>query len=182
MTQQQPYESIGRWGQVEIRRYPEHTIAEVVVDGDFDDAGNRGFRPLFGYIQGQIAMTAPVVQTPGDEGHSVAFVMPEGRDLDTLPVPTDSRVHLRTVAEQLAAALKFSGWGNASDLDKRGRRCWRRWRTPRGSRSASCGWRASTRRSSRRSCVTTRSWSTWSHARPAGDRSAAQLPSAWKAS
>ena len=121
MTQQQPYESIGRWGQVEIRRYPEHTIAEVVVDGDFDDAGNRGFRPLFGYIQGQIAMTAPVVQTPGDEGHSVAFVMPEGRDLDTLPAPTDSRVHLRTVPEQLAGALKFSGWGNANDLDKRGR-------------------------------------------------------------
>ena len=85
MTQQQPYESIGRWGEVEIRRYPAHTIAEVIVDGDFDDAGNRGFRPLFGYIQGQIAMTAPVVQTPGSDGHSVAFVMPEGRDLDTLP-------------------------------------------------------------------------------------------------
>lgn len=120
MSQQQPYEPVGRWGQVEIRRYPEHTIAEVVVDGDFDDAGNRGFRPLFGYIQGQLAMTAPVVQTPGDEGHSVAFVMPEGRDLDTLPAPTDSRVHLRTVPEQLAGALKFSGWGNANDLDKRG--------------------------------------------------------------
>ena len=38
MTQQQPYEPIGRWGDVEIRRYPEHTIAEIVVDGDFDDA------------------------------------------------------------------------------------------------------------------------------------------------
>ena len=121
MTQQQPYESVGRWGSVEIRRYPEHTIAEVVVDGDFDDAGNRGFRPLFGYIQGQIAMTAPVVQTPGDEGNTVAFVMPEGRDLDTLPAPSDPRVLLRTVPEQVAAALRFSGWGNASDLDKRGR-------------------------------------------------------------
>jgi hypothetical protein len=120
MTQQQPYEPIGRWGEVEIRRYPEHTIAEIVVDGDFDDAGNRGFRPLFGYIQGQIAMTAPVVATPGDDGHSVAFVMPEGRDLTTLPAPTDSRVHLRAVPEQVAAALKFSGWGNASDLDIRG--------------------------------------------------------------
>ncbi len=77
--------------------------------------------PLFGYIQGQIAMTAPVVQTPCDEGHSVAFVMPAGRDLETLPAPNDPRVHLRTVPEQVAAALKFSGWGNAGDLDKRGR-------------------------------------------------------------
>jgi hypothetical protein len=120
MTQQQPFESIGRWGQVEIRRYPAHTIAEVVVDGDFDDAGNRGFRPLFGYIQGQIAMTAPVVQTPGEKGHAVAFVMPEGRGPDALPAPTDSRVHLRTIPEQVAAALRFSGWGNARDLDQRG--------------------------------------------------------------
>ena len=95
MTQQQPYEAIGRWGEVEIRRYPAHTIAEVVVDGDFDDAGNRGFRPLFGYIQGRIAMTAPVVQTQGEDGHSVAFVMPAGRGLDTLPPPTDPRVHVR---------------------------------------------------------------------------------------
>ena len=121
MTQQQPYEPIGRWGEVEIRRYPAHTIAEVVVDGDFEDAGNRGFRPLFGYIQGQIAMTAPVVATPGEDGHSVAFVMPAGRTLDTLPPPTDARVHLRAVPEQVAAALKFSGWGTAGDLDTRGR-------------------------------------------------------------
>jgi hypothetical protein len=121
VTQHQPYESIGRWGEVEVRRYPEHAVAEVIVDGDFDEAGNRGFRPLFGYIQGQIAMTAPVVQTPGDQGHCVAFVMPEGRDLETLPVPTDSRVHLRSVGEQVAAALRFSGRGNARDLDERGR-------------------------------------------------------------
>lgn len=121
MTQHQPYKSLGWWGEVEIRRYPAHAIAEVVVDGNFDDAGNRGFRPLFGYIQGQIAMTAPVVQTPGSAGHSVAFVMPADRDLDTLPPPTDPRVHLRAVREHVAAALRFSGWGNARDLDSRGR-------------------------------------------------------------
>lgn len=78
MTQQQPYQSIGWWGEVEIRRYPARTLAKVVIEGDFDEAGNRGFRPLFGYIQGGIAMTAPVGQTPGEAGHSVAFVMPAG--------------------------------------------------------------------------------------------------------
>lgn len=121
MTEQQPYEVIGQWGEVEVRRYPAHTIAEVVVDGDFDDAGNRGFRPLFGYIRGRIAMTAPVVQTRGEDEHTVAFVMPAGRDRDSLPLPADSRVQLRAVPEGTAAALKFSGWGNAGDLDKRGR-------------------------------------------------------------
>ena len=120
MTEQQPHEVIGRWGSVEIRRYPEHTIAEVLVDGEFDDAGNRGFRPLFGYIQGQISMTAPVVQTPSSEGTAVSFVMPEGRTRDTLPEPADPQVQLREVVERTSAALRFSGWGNAADLKSRG--------------------------------------------------------------
>lgn len=122
MAPQQPYVSIDRWGEVEIRRYPEHTIAEVVVAGDFDSAGNRGFRPLFGYIRGQIAMTAPVVQTPGEDGHAVAFVMPADRGIESLPEPADPRVVLRVVPEETAAVLKFSGWGNADDLEQKGSR------------------------------------------------------------
>lgn len=121
MTEQQPYEVLGRWGDVEIRRYPEHTIAEVTVPGAFDDAGNAGFRPLFGYIsRGGVAMTAPVVQTPGEAGNAVAFVMPADRTPETLPPPTDERVLLRVVPERTAAALRFSGWGNRRDLDRRG--------------------------------------------------------------
>jgi effector-binding domain-containing protein len=123
MTEQQPYTVVERRGEVEIRRYPEHTVAEVVVEGEFDRAGNRGFRPLFGYIQqGGIAMTAPVVQTPGAEGNAVAFVMPEGRTAETLPRPGDPDVHLRTIPERTAAAVRFSGWGNAGDLERRGSR------------------------------------------------------------
>jgi hypothetical protein len=121
MTQQQPYTVLDRRGAVEIRRYPEHTIAEVLVEGDFDRSGNRGFRPLFGYIQsGGVAMTAPVVQTPGEAGNAVAFVMPEGTTAASLPAPADPAVHLRVVHEQTAAALRFSGWGNATDLRRRG--------------------------------------------------------------
>jgi len=123
MTEQQPYAVLGHWGEVEVRRYPQHTIAEVLVDGDFDEAGNRGFRPLFGYIQsGRVAMTAPVVQTRGGAEHAVAFVMPAGRDPASLPEPTDPKVHLRTIHEHTAAALRFSGWGNGRDLERRGRR------------------------------------------------------------
>jgi hypothetical protein len=121
VTDQQPFEGVGRWGAIEIRRYPSHAIAEVVVPGDFDEGANRGFRALFGYIQGQVAMTAPVVQTPDEDGQRVAFVMPAGRTMDTLPTPQDARVQLRAVPQHLAAALRFSGWGNARDLEKRSR-------------------------------------------------------------
>lgn len=121
MTEQQPFTAVGRWGEVEIRRYPEHTVAEVVVDGDFDAAGNQGFRPLFGYIQGgRVAMTAPVVQTPGEQGNAVAFVMPADRSPESLPVPGDGRVQLRVVEASTVAVLRFSGWGNARDLRVRG--------------------------------------------------------------
>lgn len=121
MTEQQPYTAVGRWGDVEIREYPEHTVAEVVIGGDFDSAGNKGFRPLFGYIQGgKVSMTAPVVQTPGEQGNAVAFVMPADRSPDSLPTPGDGPVQLRVVPACTAAALRFSGSGNARDLERRG--------------------------------------------------------------
>ncbi len=125
MTEQQKYTVVDRLADVEIRSYPEHTLAEVVVDGDFDSAGNRGFRPLFNYIQGgRVSMTAPVVQTPAGaadgSGHAVAFVMPADRSPESLPPPGDERVRLRVVPARTAAALRFSGSGNARDLDRRG--------------------------------------------------------------
>ncbi len=121
MTEQQPFSIIERLGGVEVRQYPQHTVAEVTVDGEFDGAGNRGFRPLFRYIQrGRVSMTAPVLQTRGDHAHEVAFVMPAGRSLESLPTPSESGVALRVVPATTAAALRFSGWGNADDLERRG--------------------------------------------------------------
>lgn len=51
-----------------------------------------------------------MVQTGGDdEGFVVAFVLPaEIKEADA-PVPTDSRVTIRTVPERLVAATTFSG-------------------------------------------------------------------------
>lgn len=39
----------------------------------------------------------------------VAFVMPAEYTVATLPVPTDSRIRIREVPTQLAAARRFSG-------------------------------------------------------------------------
>ncbi len=131
MTEQQPYEVIRAEDGWELRRYPEHVVAETIVtDVDFEDAGNRAFRPLFGYISGanrvtqkiamtapvvqssssqKIAMTAPVVQSSGKDGYAVAFVLPAGMTEADAPEPTAPEVHIRTVPAQLVAATRFSG-------------------------------------------------------------------------
>ncbi len=73
VTEQQPYEVLERFDGFELRRYPPHLVAEVELDGSFEDAGNRAFRRLFAYITGQneaqrsVAMTAPVVQAGSSE-------------------------------------------------------------------------------------------------------------------
>ena len=144
MTEQQQYVVVEAHDGFELRRYPEHVVAEVTVSGDFDEAGNRAFRPLFRYISGnnrsnrsvamtapvvqeaaprtqdaaseKVSMTAPVVQTEaGDGAFLVAFVLPADLTEETAPVPADPNVRIRTVPERLAAARRYSGrWTEAT--------------------------------------------------------------------
>ena len=133
MTEQQPYDVVQSFDEFELRRYPEHVLAEVVVTGPFEEVGNRAFRYLFAYISGEnvsrstvamtapvvqdaaptrIAMTAPVVQQPVDGaegGFRVAFVLPAGLTADTAPRPTSPRVQLRTVPESRTAVTRYRG-------------------------------------------------------------------------
>ncbi|HET9649678.1 MAG TPA: heme-binding protein [Microlunatus sp.] len=132
MTEQQPYEVVRSYPAFELRRYPAHLVAEVSVHGSFEEAGNRAFRSLFGYITGQnasarsvamtapvvqenvtsekIAMTAPVVQVEDSSGdYVVAFVLPGSLTAETAPVPADPKVRVREVPERLAAAMRYSG-------------------------------------------------------------------------
>ncbi len=144
MTAQQPYEVLRGYDTFEVRHYPEHLLAEVIIEGTFEDAGNRAFRYLFSYISGKnharqaVAMTAPVVQeaasttigmtapvlqeradTPagdvGAERFRLAFVLPEGFTLENAPQPTDPRVSLRSVPPTVAAAHRYRGrWSEAN--------------------------------------------------------------------
>lgn len=126
------YQVLDKQGDFEIRQYPDHLVAEVTVSGDFDEAGNRAFRPLFNYISGQnapqseiamtapvnqikageeIAMTAPVNQLEaGIDRHVVQFVMPEKFTLDTLPQPTNQQVQIKRVDGKTLAAIQYSGF------------------------------------------------------------------------
>ena len=70
-------------GAFELRDYAPHILAETVVDGSLEDAGNQAFRRLFRYIsgenrsQGKIAMTAPVSQE--SKGEKISMTAPVGQ-------------------------------------------------------------------------------------------------------
>ena len=117
MTEQQPYDVLERYPGFELRRYPEHLVAEVDVTGPFGVAGNLAFPKLARYIGGhnrasrKVAMTAPVVQErdPRSGVFVVGFVMPSDVAVDDVPEPADSSVRTRQVPAQTAAALKACG-------------------------------------------------------------------------
>jgi hypothetical protein len=114
----------------ELRQYEPHIVAETIVEGDFDKAGNEGFRRLFKYISGEnqkkqsIAMTTPVSQETGSEKIAmtapvsqeqtggqwrIAFVMPSEYTMDTLPQPVDPKVLLKQIPSRRMAAITYSG-------------------------------------------------------------------------
>ena len=154
-------------GIFQVRIYAPQVVAETVVDGTLEDAGNKAFRLLFNYIsganrsKGKIAMTTPVAQQSegekiamtspvGQEALSnqwaVTFMMPPGYTLETLPEPTDGKVHLRAIPARRMAAVKYSGtwsrqryelnltklrqWMKAERLEAIGDPIWARYNPP----------------------------------------------------
>lgn len=123
------YQVIKKFDTFELRQYENLIVAEVQVEGEFDEVGNEAFRILASYIFGKnqqqtkMAMTAPVNQVPlkavdrtlltvGDQGNStylVQFMMPSKFTFKELPVPNDKRVKLREIERRLVAARKYSG-------------------------------------------------------------------------
>ena len=117
-------------GDFQVRQYAPQVVAETVVDGTMEEAGNKAFNLLFGYISGanrssgkiamtapvgqqsegrRIAMTAPVGQEPVSNRWAVTFMMPTNFTLETLPAPTDERVRLRAIPARRMAAVRYSG-------------------------------------------------------------------------
>jgi hypothetical protein len=130
------YLVIKQYGTFEVRTYDTYVVAEVVVPGPEQEAGNQGFRLLAAYIFGgnvsqqkmamtapvtqvaqseKIAMTAPLTQTAAQAGFVVQFKIPKAYTLETLPKPLDERVKLRQVSSATYAVIRFSGmWTEAN--------------------------------------------------------------------
>ncbi len=133
------YTVVRQYDGFEVRDYAPYLVAEVVVPGPADDAGNQGFRILAGYIFGgnkgerkiamtapvtqaaaptKIEMTAPVTQAQADGGFVVRFTMPRAFTLDTLPEPLDPGIRLREVPGARYAVIRYSGSWSESNYDE----------------------------------------------------------------
>ena len=143
-TEEPKYELIEKSENFELRQYHPMLIAEVLVDGNMDQASSKGFRLIADYIFGnnttrtgssvKINMTAPVTIEPRSEKISMAvpvtlqkissqwrvnFVMPSQYTLDTIPIPNNKQVMLREIQGRQVATLRFSGIANETNTVKK---------------------------------------------------------------
>jgi len=137
-TEEAKFNLVEKDGAFEIRDYEPCILATVVVEGEFESAGNTAFGRLFRYISGKnlskeniamtapvtqaassqkIAMTAPVEQQKSEAGWEVSFVMPASFTMESLPFPIDPTISLRPVPARRMAAVTYSGgWNEAGYL------------------------------------------------------------------
>jgi hypothetical protein len=123
-----PYTLVTNEPPFEVREYGALTVAETLIEGDFDIAGSLGFRRVAGYIFGKnqnaqgesekIAMTAPVTMEAQNQQWRLHFVMPQGMALGNLPKPVDASVQLRELPAQRMAAVRFSGLTTAASIER----------------------------------------------------------------
>lgn len=126
----------------EIRRYEPFIVAETLRQGDPAEAMSAGFDELFSYISGnnagsskikmtapvlrvperlgtKIPMTAPVMRQEKGTGTVVAFVMPPGFTLESLPRPSSPAVTLREVPAHTVAVATFSGYATEGVIEEK---------------------------------------------------------------
>ena len=143
-TEEPKYELIEKSDDFELRQYHPMLIAEVLVNGNMDQASSKGFRLIADYIfgnnttrtggSGKIKMTAPVTIAPRSKKISmtipvtlekisdrwrVNFVMPSQYSLDTIPYPNNKQVILREIPARQVAVLGFSGFANEENTANR---------------------------------------------------------------
>jgi len=133
------YEVIKNLDGIELRQYAPYVVAEVVLNESAEDAGNKAFPILAGYIFGKnkgekkfamtapvtqsavparMDMTAPVTQTAVPGGMRVQFVLPRGVTLEAAPEPLDPRVQLRLVPAADWAVIRYSGTWSQSNYQE----------------------------------------------------------------
>jgi SOUL heme-binding protein len=132
----------------ELRLYAPTLIAQTIVDGDMDEASNKGFRLIADFIFGnnlaanseqaaKIAMTAPVTVEPqsskiamtapvtiepqlgSTQQWRVHFVMPSQYTLANIPKPKNSAVTLHELPSKYFVVHRYSGFNTVARVQEK---------------------------------------------------------------
>ncbi len=132
----------------ELRHYAPTLIAQTIVDGDMDEASNKGFRLIADFIFGnnlaanseqaaKIAMTAPVTVEPqsskiamtapvtiepqlgSTQQWRVHFVMPSQYTLANIPKPKNSAVTLHELPSKYFVVHRYSGFNTEARVQEK---------------------------------------------------------------
>jgi len=138
-TEEPKFNVVRKLGDIELRNYAAYVVAEVLVEGPAEQAGNQAFPILAGYIFGKnkgarkmemttpinqtaepvkLEMTAPVTQTVTSGGFVVQFVLPKEVSLTNAPEPLDPRIKLRGVPPAELAVICYSGFWSDANYNK----------------------------------------------------------------
>jgi len=124
-TETQVYKILLSKNNFEIRFYPAVNIASITSSAkSYKELANPGFRKLAGYIFGgneskkNISMTSPVHMDINDSASTMSFVMPSSYNLENLPKPNDKQVIIKTVPDEIVAAIQFGGYASDEDIER----------------------------------------------------------------
>ena len=127
----------------ELRHYAPTLIAQTIVEGDMDEASNKGFRLIADFIFGgnlaanseqaakiamtapvtvepqssKIAMTAPVTMEPqlgSAQQWRIHFVMPSQYTMANIPKPKNSAVTLHELPSKYFVVHRYSGFNTVA--------------------------------------------------------------------
>jgi DNA gyrase inhibitor GyrI len=107
-----PFTVVEKDGDVELRDYPQLTVARTAGKGEDADGA---FMRLFRYIQGnndggaKIAMTTPVFMEHGEKSTEMSFVMPKAVAASGAPEPKAAEVTVSKRPAGRYAVLRFPG-------------------------------------------------------------------------
>ena len=127
------YSVVQNYSTFEIRQYNSSSWVSTTVEGtSWKSSTSTGFMKLFKFISGantanqKIDMTAPVTVkvSPGagpncDNEFTISFFLPydlQGKEISSLPQPTDSTVSLRTQEPVKVAVRSYKGFSSDSDV------------------------------------------------------------------
>lgn len=123
-TEKQKYRVVLKDKVLEIRFYPEATMATVYSAAtNYKGVASNGFRKLARFIFGGndenkgISMTAPVRMNMSEKGSEMSFVMPEKYNATNLPKPNDATINIHKSTPEYVAVIEFGGYANDEKIE-----------------------------------------------------------------